>query len=229
MLLAAGLMLTVLFAAPDARPADEVRAAARKVLDDSGYQRQLPAVAPEVSDKPASPPVTRRLSRPGPVAHIASWLLWILLAGVLVVGLLWLAQQWRGGEAAQVDLAATTPGTGSPAPPPVRPLGEADVLAETGRYADAIHVLLLAAIREMAQRLSLRIPDSDTSREVLGAAPVGAAGRDALGRLVRAVELTRFGDAAADADDYARCLSHYRRFVAECDAADRTTTPARAA
>ena len=60
------------------------------------------------------------------------------------------------------------------------------------------------------------IPDpSATSRELLRALPLEARRRDALGLLVREVEVSLFGGESVNAEDYARCRRSFDELAAE--------------
>ncbi len=73
------------------------------------------------------------------------------------------------------------------------PVAQARALAKEGRAAEAIYVLLLAAVLLLqAQRAASR-KETLTNRELLQRVGIGGGVRDAFGALVRAAELIRFG------------------------------------
>jgi hypothetical protein len=86
---------------------------------------------------------------------------------------------------------------------------EADDLARAGRYAEAMHVLLLRSLAELRDKLKVTFADSLTSREILRRAPLGELGRAAFAEIVRAVERVVFGGARADAAAYQACRESY--------------------
>lgn len=86
---------------------------------------------------------------------------------------------------------------------------QADELAALGRYAEAMHVLLLRALAEMRERLQVSFADSLTSREILRRAPLQSVAREAFGSIIGGVELTHFGDAIADPEDYLACRGQF--------------------
>jgi hypothetical protein len=94
-----------------------------------------------------------------------------------------------------------------------RPRDDADVLASEGRFADAIHVLLLRTLHELASQSLVRVTPAMTSREVLARVPLLGDARDALAGLVTAVELTWFGDDVPGPGDYARCREQFQIFA----------------
>ena len=93
-------------------------------------------------------------------------------------------------------------------------LGDADALAGDGRFAEAIHVLLLRTIDDLRRRADRPVADSLTSREILAALEMPAAARAALSDLVSVVELTYFGGRRPARKHYARCRERYERFAA---------------
>jgi hypothetical protein len=95
----------------------------------------------------------------------------------------------------------------------VRPLGDADELARLGRYAEAIHTLLLRTLQELARSAALQVAPAETSREILARVPLLGDARVALAGLVTAVEITHFGDDEPSGDDYARCRQQFNVFA----------------
>jgi hypothetical protein len=87
---------------------------------------------------------------------------------------------------------------------------DASRLAAGGRYAEAVHALLLAAIRHFAERSKTAIPSSRTSRELVRLLPLGPDAREAFAELVRTVELSLFGGADLGAEDYERNLARFQ-------------------
>lgn len=86
---------------------------------------------------------------------------------------------------------------------------EADDLARAGRYAEAMHMLLLRSLAELRDKLKVTFADSLTSREILRRAPLGEFGRSAFAEIVRAVERVVFGEARADEAAYQACRESY--------------------
>jgi hypothetical protein len=88
-------------------------------------------------------------------------------------------------------------------------LGAADRLAAEGRFAEAMHVLLLDGLAHMRQRLAEQFSDSLTSREILRRTNLPAEARTALRDVVTRVELTYFGEYPAAAADYNACRASF--------------------
>ncbi len=151
----------------------------------------------------------------GPVGRILSFLMWGVIAVAVVLLAFWLTTELvkYGGD--DVELAGD-----STAPAPLdlavvdRPLDDADVLANDGRYSEAIHALLLRTLQELVRASSVRVSPAHTSREILARVPLLTDSRDALSGLITAVELTFFGGDVASADDFARCRAQFQVFAA---------------
>ena len=176
--------------------AKEIRDRTAEVLRKGDYQTSLPTEW--------KPPM--RVSVPW-----LGLLLWILLAIglaiVAVVAAVWLGRQLRAGR---FD-AEVSPG-GSSDEPVAIPIASAEALAAEGRWAEAIHALLLKTLEALSA--AARLAPSLTSREIVARIGVAPRARDALADLVLAVELSRFGGASAGAADYARCLDRFHDFLA---------------
>ena len=90
---------------------------------------------------------------------------------------------------------------------------DAATLAAAGRYAEAVHALLLRAIAVLrALAPAPPLPASLTSREIVGNCQQSAASRDALAGIVACVEVSRFGGEPLASSDFDRCETLYRRF-----------------
>jgi hypothetical protein len=83
-------------------------------------------------------------------------------------------------------------------------------LAAEGRYAEAVHALLLAAIRHFAARTRTAIQPSRTSRELVRTLPLPPDAREAFGDLVRTVERSLFGGEPLGAEEYEQNLERFR-------------------
>ncbi len=216
---------------------DRVQHARSAVLDDR-YQKELPAdTTPPSADRarhdgsgadrgnPSAPngSGSNRHSdrdednapRRGPAGGILSFLMWGVIAVAVVLLAFWLTTELvkYGGD----DLELADDPT---APAPLdfavvdRPLDDADVLANEGRYSEAIHALLLRTLQELVRSSAVRVSPAHTSREILARVPLLNEPRDALSGLITAVELTFFGGDVASADDFARCRAQFQVFAA---------------
>lgn len=200
-------------------------ARARAILADPRYQTHLPAhEAPrqaEARDTPDwQPPSLPPAAAPviGAGAFLAQTVFMILLVVVAALTLGWLARavwQWNGGRRRSGETAADAVAEAGAAPGPEREpeLEDASRLAAEGRYGEAIHALLLAAIHHFAARARMQVPPSRTSRELARLLPLGTEARAAFNELVRAVELYLFGGVDAGREDYESSLARFRALV----------------
>jgi hypothetical protein len=86
-------------------------------------------------------------------------------------------------------------------------LGDADELAGEGRWTEAIHALLLSAIRRLSDEFG-RPKASRTSRELLRHFQLDDSRRTAFRQLITAVEAVIFGGRAPGAEEYAACREY---------------------
>jgi hypothetical protein len=176
-----------------------VREAVEAALRD-GVQVALPG------DDPAPAP----LHLPDLLAFLLKALFWLAVAAAALLALAWL---WRALSGLRRDVAAPA-APGSPAPRVGRaPLVAAEALAAEGRFAEAIHVLLLRTLEALAARRGALAP-SATSREILRGVALGGDARSALEGLVVAVEVSHFGGAVPGEADWRSCLDAFHRFLA---------------
>jgi uncharacterized protein DUF4129 len=187
--------LGALLAAASLTPA-ELRAKAEGVLASGDFQGTLP------KDPTLPKPFQLQL---GPLELLLRILLWTALAVLVVLAVSWLARR-LGGGARDVEVAEAA----SEAPPAI-PIDSAQALAGEGRWAEAIHALLLETLQALS--LAARLAPSLTSREIVEQVALPAPARDALEGLVVAVEVSRFGGAPAAEGDYSACLSRFHAFL----------------
>jgi uncharacterized protein DUF4129 len=176
--------------------AGETRARARALLQGGDFQTSLPKdpVVPSSFDLPL-----------GPLELLLRLLLFTALGVLVVLAVVWLARRLApAGRDVEVGDAA-------PAAPAAIPIESAEALAAEGRWAEAIHALLLETLEALSR--AARLAPSLTSREIVERVPLPAPARDALGGLVAAVEISRFGGAEAGEPDYRACLSRFRAFL----------------
>ncbi len=221
MLLLAG---AALWGAPAAgESAADVSQRARAILD-SRYQTHLPKhETRDLDESRNAPTFGRGVSLPpvaapviGAGAELTKIVFIVLAAAVVVLILVWLIQallQKIGRRASGAEAGAVVPGE---AAAPERPVDVEDAtrLAAEGRYGEAIHALLLAAIQHFAARAPMPLQASRTSRELARLLPLTGESRPKFNELVMAVERTLFGGQAAAAEDYQRSLERFRSLVA---------------
>lgn len=197
--------------------AEAARDLAAQVVRDEGLQRALPEDAPVAQRPLRPPPIGKGRSGPRPVARpdggsglALGEIVLITLGALLVIGLA--AVLLRERISAPAPTAESRPADEPEAIPERAILSDADRLAAAGRYAEAVHALLLRTIEALARRVP--VPRALTSREILDRAALPAEARAAFAELVAAVELTRFGGRLAAADDYTRCVTCFDRIRA---------------
>jgi hypothetical protein len=169
---------------------------AGRILGDRDFQRSLPRDEPPPDFSPIDL---------GPLGPILKVLGYVALALVFTLLVAWIASRlW--GRTKDEEAAAEV----SPEPLEV-PLDDAEKLARAGRFAEAIHALLLETLAALSR--AARLAPSLTSREILARVPLPVRAREALGGLVLAVEISRFGGAEANQGDYRACLDRFHAFL----------------
>jgi hypothetical protein len=180
---------------PAASADEEIRRRAAEVLRDGGYQTALPR--PEK-------PVDFHLPL-GPLELLLRILLWGALGVLAFLAIAWLVRH-LAPAARDAELAEP-----ADAAPVEIPIASAEALAAEGRWAEAIHALLLETLEALSR--AARLAPSLTSREIVDRVPLPGRARDALSGLVLAVELSRFGGSPAAEDDYRACLARFHAFL----------------
>jgi hypothetical protein len=175
---------------------EEVRRRAADILGAGGYQTELPA--PQRAAELHLPPL-------GPLELLLRLLLWGGVAVLAFLAVAWLVRRLAPGDrdVAVADEAA-------PAPVPIQ-IASAEALAAEGRWAEAIHALLLETLEALSR--AARLAPSLTSREIVARVPLPARARDALSGLVLAVEVSRFGGAEPAEAEYRACLGRFQSFL----------------
>lgn len=209
-------------AAPEPAGPGDVQAKARQILSDPRYQPTLPDHGkirrPENSgdDGPTfsnSGSGAGSLAVPviGAGAALGKVLFIVLAVVVLLLMILWVgrAVAARVGRREEAAPGEAVPADTAPVARELQ-LDDAARLAAEGRYAEAVHALLLAAIRHFAERSRTPVQPSRTSRELVRLLPLGPDARDAFSDLVRMVELSLFGGAPVSAGDYESSLARFR-------------------
>lgn len=160
-----------------------------------------------------------RIDLGGGGGEIAVALFWVLLAAFVIAVLVAVVR--RAGAAPlpapkaarPVQVTAAVP---APVPAANEPLPDHVILAREGRYGEAIHALLLAALQLLVQALGRGLPREATGRDALRLARPLPEGGTSLGSLVRSVERCHFGGIAAMADDYEAAVGCFERWSEAC-------------
>ena len=189
------------------------RLQAQKILDDGRYQQTPPSTLAGGSAGEEGDPTGDRAERRhasfhlggGSSGFVSAPLLVPIVVGVLLLLLLLLGVTRSGGAA---EVRHSEPLVETPAMVEAGGaalLADPDALAAEGRFAEAIHALLLRALRGLARSIG-GIARGLTSREIIPRSPAGAA-RAALEELVGTVERHEFGAQPLSAADFQRCRS----------------------
>jgi hypothetical protein len=156
-----------------------------------------------------------------PWAKIFLWSIVALVAATVLV-ILWRGLrrgrwEWpfrRRARAVQVAAAPEEEAPWMPAEAPARAwLEEADILARDGRYAEAIHHLLLRSVDDIASRRPRLVRPALTSRELAAAGSLPGGARALFSRIAAMVERSLFGGCAVDAGDWDAARGAYRDLV----------------
>jgi hypothetical protein len=97
--------------------------------------------------------------------------------------------------------------------PDLATLEAAERLAAQERWTEAVHLLLLVAIRHLSVRFSIPQAASRTSREISRLVPLQKEACDAFAGLVRTVEISLFGGASVGPDEYRTSLESVRHLL----------------
>lgn len=92
-------------------------------------------------------------------------------------------------------------------------LSDADALAAEGRFAEAVHLLLLRSINDIDGRLPNTVRPALTARDIAGLNRLPDAARPAFDRIARVVEHSLFGGRAVDRAAFVDCRAAYEAFA----------------
>lgn len=194
--------------AQQAAPSPEAVAESRdRVLGGGAYQTERP--------QEEAPP--RREQLPPWLVKAILWTAGIVVAAMIAYFLFNLALELWGSRFSLLhkrnEPAAETARVETVAPAQrekeQRTLAEADALAAEGRFAEAIHLLLLVAMERLRGELGPRLAPAMTGREVLHLAALPGAAAEPLGRMVALSEIKHFGGREASAPDYRVCRADF--------------------
>lgn len=92
-------------------------------------------------------------------------------------------------------------------------LSDADALAAEGRFADAVHLILIRSIDDFAGHRPGAVKPALTSRDLARADAMPEAARRTFAIIAEAVERSLFGGRAVDADGFAHCRRAYEDYA----------------
>lgn len=179
---------------------------------DKTLQFELRGIEPPPPPPGWLQPLIELLSAMGPVFKVVFW----LGLAALVVAVLWFIARelirirmpdrtrsldleddgWRPAPAAALAL-----------------LSDADALAAEGRFAEAVHLLLLRSINDIDGRLPNTVRPALTARDIAGLSRLPAAARPAFDRIARVVESSLFGGRPVDRAAFVDCRQAYEAFA----------------
>jgi hypothetical protein len=137
--------------------------------------------------------------------------LWVVLAialGILAYAFRDLIPILRAGSGRIAEAEESAAGAATPGGQALV-IEAADELAASGRFVEAMHLLLLHGLAHIRQRLDQQFSDSLTSREILYSTNLPEAARASLRDVVGRVELTYFGHRPAGLADYTACRESF--------------------
>jgi len=139
---------------------------------------------------------------------IGSWLLWLVfgvLVALVLFGVVRSLMEWSRRlrpAAAAAPAAEAAVGT-APA------LEDFEQLAAAGRFAEAVHAMLLQAFVLLAEQRGRPWPRAETGREILAAVGGFGSADGGLRGVFTTVEGSRFGGRGVSANDYADCRQQF--------------------
>ncbi len=128
--------------------------------------------------------------------------------------------EWRRGNpeednAKKVRITVAPARASKPEVIDVPDLSDADKMAENGHYAEAVHILLIAAIDFIQRKIKGILSVSETSREILNNDNVAAEDKGEIGYLVEQVERALFAGKTVDREEYEFCRNKFLNLVGE--------------
>jgi hypothetical protein len=224
------VLLALLVLAPAVRadvpgfPAARIQQALQAAERSHDLQAKLPGVetpaspdSEETEDQPVRLKAPKWISELlGTVGELLFWGLVIAAAALIVLAIVrnlpFIADRLRRRRGKQEVSVRPVSAAPSRAVAAVL-LDDADRLAASGQYAEAVRLLLFRTIDDISRRMNRSMPAALTSREILDGTALTPDGRAAFDDIVVGVELSYFGGRDFGAGDYARCRGAYERFA----------------
>lgn len=146
----------------------------------------------------------------GLLALLAALALWMIV-GRLREGV-WRLPRWRRRRGTEDAIEPDLPDA-LPVGPIRAWLREADALAAEGRYAEAVHLLLLRSVDDLARRRPDLVRPALTSRDLARAGAIPSRPRALFAQIAAMVERSLFAGQAVDVEDWSRCRQAYDDFA----------------
>jgi len=191
----------------------ELREQLAKTYAQEDLQQTLPA---EKQDEPIQ--MREGWNPPDWVGQIALIMFWLLIGVLVLLAVFYLGRELPAwiGRRRQLKAGVAPMVQGVPVAVDSQlldALGKADHLAAEGQFAEALHLLLLHSFDYLKRHLGGIYGPSSTAREILHRSRLPDAGRQSLGAIVDAAEISYFGGRPVDGGIYAACRRHYQTFA----------------
>lgn len=208
-------------------PRPEAQRAALAAARSQGIQTEFPAPKASRRLEPFPPPEARPKDLPSVKPDSLRFILWVSVILIVVIVLMNIKDNvWSDSRSRRLRLKEedTAPETTA------RRMSEAreaaDGIADSGGFAEAMHLLLLQSVNEFRRRLDVMFADSLTSREILRSIQAPPEARAAFAEIISRVELSYFGAREPDKDAYEACRRSYELLTASLKNAHSRENPA---
>ncbi len=152
------------------------------------------------------------------LAPLLKVVFWIGLAAGVVLIVYFIAKEILSRFRRRSPKSAAAPAQQEPEWRPARAraltlLEDADRLAAQGQFSEAVHLILFRSIEDIESRWPNLIRPALTSRDIAEHNALPEAARRTFGDIARMVELSFFGGALLQADDFSACRRAYEAFA----------------
>ena len=197
----------------------QVDAAWKTIRADPSIQFNLPEKLPEPRDPPPEwlEPVLRAIGDfvgwVGGGWRVILWGIAIVIVVALLFALVPGLRTWISGKLGRNRVVGDAP-VWAPTETRARALLEdADALAASGRYDEAVHLLLFRSIDDIVAWRGDVVRPADTSRDIARADALPESARGVFAGIVAAVERSLFGGRVLGSDDWQRARADYAGFA----------------
>jgi hypothetical protein len=167
--------------------------------------RAPPTAEPEVQPQETPDWLEKLFKFLRPLFKVIGWLLLAVLAGLIAYGLFQVVQSYMKRPRSDSEEGPDVPLIDIETGAAQSWLEDAEVLARSGHYGEAVHHLLLQAIEYLKRRAGKPIPRAWTAREIQQQLPISTLARALLQLLVQVVERAHFAGRDISEAEYQRC------------------------
>jgi len=207
-------------AVPSSDGRNAFQEAHRELLSDRTLQFDLPVEAPRAPPKPPAW-LEALLELLGAVGPVLGWVFWVGAIFLALLIVFFVVRETLGGRFKGFGRKARAGAGAAAETTEWRPtetaarvlLADADRLAAEGRYAEAVHLLLLRSIEDIHGHRPRVVRPALTARDIASLDALPATARPAFRSIADVVERSLFGGAAVDAVGFARCRAAYEEFA----------------